>query len=397
VRSFVLGGLLVACAGSETMPLTVPAPPVTSIETADAAPEAEPDAPLVSVMDPADVDAGVAPVPPPVVTPRVTGEVWLRGSTHVHARPSGDSTMPIPDVIRWYETRAYDFIVLTDHNRVSEIDPAISTKGKVVLRPAGKGLIVFAGTELTHNPDGCLPPGDETNHCRIHVNLLGVTARPEGKLEWAARKTDLRVEKYQAAIDQQKQLGGLVQLNHPSWFWGMTPEVLIELGRRGFSLVEIANVQFETWNAGDPTHLSIEAQWDIALTKGVRMWGVATDDAHDYPVGPRPTGKYPAGGGWVVVRARRDPQAILDALAGGRFYSSTGVTLDRVEVVDGYLVVEVARGDTGKHSIAFVENGMAVATVPGKYARRVLPELGYVRAVVTRDDGKRAWIQPVRR
>ena len=28
--------------------------------------------------------------------------------------------------------------------------------------------------------------------------------------------------------------------------------------------------------------------------------------------------------------------------------------------------------------------------------RRALPRTGYVRAVVTREDGKRAWVQPAR-
>src|SRR5262245_7395663 len=57
------------------------------------------------------------PYPPvaPVVQRAPAG--WVRGSTHVHAHPSGDSNEPIPSVIRWYEQRGYDFIVLTDHNK----------------------------------------------------------------------------------------------------------------------------------------------------------------------------------------------------------------------------------------------------------------------------------------
>ena len=65
-------------------------------------------------------DAGPAPdaAPQPVE--------WLRGSTHVHALPSGDSKVPIADVMAWYAAHGYDFIVLTDHNRVSEVDAASS-------------------------------------------------------------------------------------------------------------------------------------------------------------------------------------------------------------------------------------------------------------------------------
>ena len=347
-----------------------------------------------------------APTPPPppaplaitpdavtIVPAAATGpETWLRGSTHVHAKPSGDSATSIPDVIAWYEQRDYDFIVLTDHNRTSEVGER-STQGSPAVHVSPKGLIVLAGIELTYNPVGCMPAGHESGQCRIHVNLLGITGRVDGKLEWANRKTDQRVDKYQAALDAQKRLGGIAQLNHPQWFWGMTPEVLTEVARRGMPLVEIANVQFEKWNAGDKDHPSTEALWDAALANGVTLWGVASDDAHHYDAG----GKYPAGGGWVVVKSRRDPQAIVDALARGRFYASTGVTLARAEVERDELVVEVANDDPGSHTIHFIANGQTVAITSGKLGRYALPQSGYLRATVHRSDGKRAWVQPARR
>ncbi len=337
----------------------------------------------VSVIEP---DAFLGADAPEDAAP--TDEVWLKGTTHVHAKPSGDSVTPVPDVIAYYEQRGYDFMVLTDHNRISEVDAAITT-GPAVRNPP-TGLIVLAGIELTYNPTGCIPAGDESGRCRIHVNLLGPIARFDGKLEWANRQSDERVEKYQAAIDAQKQLGGVIQLNHPTWYWGMTADVLSEVARRGIPLVEIANVQFDKWNVGDKDHPSTEALWDAVLARGHTMWGDASDDAHDYNA----PGKYPAGGAWVVVRARRDPQAILDALARGRFYSSTGVTLLRAGVEGDELVVEV---DGIDHAIDFIENGKLIARVNGKHARRALPASGYVRAVVTRGDGKTAWVQPARR
>jgi hypothetical protein len=330
---------------------------------------------------------------PSVAVAGDSGEVWLKGSTHVHAAPSGDSTTPIPDVITWYESRGYDFIAITDHNRISELDEWDPTIGRNTIRDTESGLIVFAGIELTYNPTGCLPVGDPSGNCRIHVNLLGATGRFAGRLEWANREDRERLAKYQAALDQQKRLGGLAQLNHPQWLWGMTPELLAELARRGMSLVEIANVQFETWNAGDETHLSTEALWDAALATGVTLWGVASDDAHHYAGG----GRYPAGGGWIAVKARREPQAILDAIAAGRFYSSTGVTLSRAEVSANELVVEVTSEPTASYTIDFIENGKLVTSITGTSARRAVPASGYVRAVITRNDGKRAWVQPARR
>ena len=90
--------------------------------------------------------------------------------------------------------------MLTDHNRVSELDPGNDTRGQVALRDPHAGLIVLSGIELTHNPIGCLPIGDRSRKCRIHVNLLGPTARPAGRIEWAERHSHLRIDMYHAAI-----------------------------------------------------------------------------------------------------------------------------------------------------------------------------------------------------
>jgi len=356
---------------------------------------APPVSPAPETVEPVTEDPIAEPARPPE-SPAAragTGEVWLKGATHVHAHASGDSSEPNASVIAWYEQRHYDFIALTDHNRVSELDPGRDTVGQVTLRDPRAGLIVLSGIELTHNPVGCQPAGDPSGNCRIHVNLLGPTARPSGRLEWAERKSHARIDMYGAALVAQGWLGGIAQINHPQWLWGMTPELLVELSRRGVRLIEIANSAFAKWNAGDASHASTEALWDAALVRGATLWGTASDDAHDYDG----HGKYPPGGGWVVVRARRDPAAILAALTAGRFYASNGVVLARAEASDGALVVEVDPAATGTYTIDVIENGRHVATLRGRAARRSIPVGGYVRAIVTRDDGKRAWVQPVRR
>ncbi len=352
-----------------------------AIATLAAAPVARADAKVTTV----------APVPP--IAPNGP-ELWLRGSTHVHARPSGDSRTPIRDVVHWYESHGYDFIVLTDHNRISQLDPWDDTAGTPSLRrPNAPGLIVLAGVELTNNPGRCRPVGDVSKRCRIHVNLIGATSRVHGKLtNWIVRDRVDRVSKYQGALDAAKKLGGIPQLDHPQWFWGMTPDLLLQLANRGFVLYELANVQFARWNAGDRRHLSTEALWDAVLARGATLWAVASDDAHDYAPG---NGRYPPGGGFVMVKARRDPQAIVDALRTGRFYASTGVLLSRAEVSHGQLVVEIAPSEAAD-TIVFVENGRRIVE-HGRQARRPIPRTGYLRAVVERADGARAWTQPVRR
>jgi hypothetical protein len=316
---------------------------------------------------------------------------YLKGSTHVHAAPSGDSRTHVPGVIAWYEAHGYDFIVLTDHNRVTRIDADV---GPAVRFP-DKGLVVLAGIELTYNPGACDPPPPEPDgRCRIHVNGLGVLTRPEGKIEWADRKATTRIGMYRAALRWIEAAGGIVQINHPQWHWGTSSELLAMLAGEGVHLVEIANVQFARWNAGDAKRPSMEQLWDAVLTAGGTMWGVATDDAHDYA--PDGSGKYPAGGGWIMVDAPREPSAIRAAIDAGRFYASTGVILTRAEVFEDMLEVDVAGGEA--HVIRFIgAGGLTISEVTGTSGRLPLTGLrGYVRVVVERKDGARAWVQPVR-
>ena len=323
--------------------------------------------------------APAAELPPPRLP-------YLKGSTHVHTAWSGDSKTPIDEVVGWYVEHGYDFIVVTDHNRVSAY--------------TGSGpLVVVRGIELTHNPAKCEPPPPEVDgKCRIHVNGIGlsaaaVAAEAEGRppaLEWKNGSSALRLDMYQAAFDKTRELGGLIQVNHPTWHWGVDGALLAELSRRGAVLVEVANMGFKAWSFGDEKHASAEAVWD---------------DAHDYDdladerqaAGAR---VYPPGGGWVMVRAERNADAIRAALERGDFYASTGVTLERAEVLDGALDVAVAPSSPGRHEILFIGPGGAVLDrVDGRSAKFSLDRLasGYVRAVVARDDGARAWVQPVRR
>ncbi|HEX7842673.1 MAG TPA: hypothetical protein VF469_34605, partial [Kofleriaceae bacterium] len=74
-----------------------------------------------------------------------------------------------------------------------------------------------------------------------------------------------------------------------------------------------------------------------------------------------------------------------------------GVVLARAEVEGDELVVAVDPAAQGSYTIDFIENGRRIDSVRGRVARRRVPATGYVRAVVTRGDGKRAWVQPARR
>ena len=87
----------------------------------------------------AEAEAAVVPTEP------ARGPGWLKGQLHLHSSASGDSETPPGDVVRWYAEHGYDFIVFTDHNRITQV-------------PGPEGLLVMPGIELTQNLERCEPP-----------------------------------------------------------------------------------------------------------------------------------------------------------------------------------------------------------------------------------------------
>jgi hypothetical protein len=313
---------------------------------------------------------------------------FLKGNTHLHSEASGDASASLDEIAEWYSGAGYDFVIVTDHNEVTVPD-------------AAHDVLMIPGVELTRNPGRCEPaPPEPDGGCRLHVNGLFVS--PERELAWHRQRSDARVDIYQGQIDAIQAVGGVAQLNHPTWHHGVTPELLADLAERGMAFVEIANAGFPEWNAGDGEHLSTEQLWDRALSAGATVWGVASDDAHHFdPDRWERDGAYPPGGGFVMVRAERDAASIRKAMLRGDFYSSSGVVLDRVDVTDDSITLRVAGESRGRHEIRWIgDGGVVLRTDRGREATFALddaPENAtYVRAVVSDDGGRNAWIQPVR-
>jgi hypothetical protein len=319
------------------------------------------------------------------------GGGFLKGQLHLHTGNSGDSATPPADAVRWYAAHGYDFIVVTDHNRITV---ARSTPS----------MLVIPGVELTQNVDQCVPPPPAGSRCPLHVNALFVAPPPHGRIPWPPETGNSRFEIYDRALETVRRLGGIAQLNHPNFHYAADAPLITRLARDGLSLLEIAN---QSWDSNDvppdKTAPSSEAIWDAVLTAGANVYGTATDDAHHYfdaaSAGARGEGVFPGDLGFVMVRAAREPAAIRAALARGDFYASTGVLLDRVEEVGERLEIGVAARSPGPHVITFIgAGGRVLARKEGRRAAFALEAArgSYVRAVVEDSAGRRAWTQPVR-
>jgi hypothetical protein len=200
----------------------------------------------------------------------------------------------------------------------------------------------------------------------------------------------------QANVNSILDAGGIACINHPSWEWAFDHRAILKT--HGARLMEICNATLGSNNypVPLPSKYSPSEIWDQVLTAGVPLFGAATDDSrHYHDFAPH---KENPGHGWVMVEAEAlDSDAIVEAMAGGKFYSSTGIYLEELKVSPDEVSLKVRQqGDVvvvtqfiGKDGQVFQESVGAGATY------RPTGDEGYIRAALRSSDGTQAWTQPV--
>ena len=297
---------------------------------------------------------------------------WYKGNTHTHTLNSdGDSTPT--DVVKWYRENRYNFLFLTDHEYVNNVDALNDFFGKPGV------FVVMSGQEVTDSFDG--KP--------LHMNALGVSSVVmPNKLPGA-------VQTLQKNIDDIVKAGGIAQINHPNYGWALTAEQLIQL--RDYTLIEIHNGHPQVNNLGGGGAPSAEAIWDSILTSGKVVFAVADDDSHFFKRIGDPTVPTP-GRGWIYVRAAElTPRAIIDAIRKGDFYASTGVELTDYQANREQIKITIKEERSSKYRIQFIGSGGRILSEvihsPAIYT--IKGNEGYVRAKIVESNGKIAWTQPI--
>jgi hypothetical protein len=306
---------------------------------------------------------------------------WYKGNTHTHTINDGGDSTP-DEVVRWYRTHGYQFLVLTDYNFLTNID------GLNALHAANGKFLVVRGEEVSSrfNRGG---PGERS----IHVNGLDIT-----RLVNASTATTVG-ETLQQNIDGVRAASGVPHINHPNFSWALTVDDLQKA--RNYKLFEIHNAHPLANNQGGGGVPSLEETWDRLLSSGMIVYGLATDDAHVFKDPGNPIVSGP-GRGWVTVRAPRlEAGALMAALERGDFYASTGVVLDEVTVTERSLAVKVRAEREGvlapKYRVQFIGRGGQVLSEVGELSASYTFKgtEGYVRAKVLDSNGLIAWVQPV--
>ncbi|MGQ0571350.1 MAG: CehA/McbA family metallohydrolase [Armatimonadota bacterium] len=293
---------------------------------------------------------------------------WFKGNTHTHTDHS-DGDAPLDEVAGWYQSHGYDFVVITDHNSITDVERWDRTEGSLLLLP---------GCEVSLSSEG--KP--------VHVNSLGSAALPDLPRAGTITAT------LQQGVDAVRAVGGVPQINHPNYKWTFTDEQLHAVVN--YRLLEILNGSTDCNNFGGGGRPGVEEIWDRLLTGGHRIWAVAADDSHDFRRefwGPCS----PPGRAWVVVRAKeKSASAILSAMEHGDFYASTEVVIERIEAGRDMIILRIAGEGDYEYTTHFIgAGGTRLATVHGREpAYRFRGDERYVRAKIFSSNGGVAWTQP---
>lgn len=272
---------------------------------------------------------------------------WLCGNLHTHTAPR-DGPRLLQRMIDDYARLGHGFLMISDHDAY--------TPARDLRRYDNKGMVLIPGNEITADGPHMLHVGADR-----HV-----------------KPSALR----QQVIDDANAGKGFIVVNHPNFeshFNHCPIEKLQEwLGYVGLEIYNGLVSQLQ--GSGYATD-----KWDMLLSRGRRLWGFANDDCHWGTTGQ--------GLGWNVAYVhRRTPAGVVAALRAGRFYASTGVTIETIRVRGRQIKIQTANA---RRIVALQHDGSRLAVRDDSAIDLTVPDnTPYVRFECWGDAERFAWTQP---
>ena len=279
----------------------------------------------------------------------LSGGKWLRGNLHTHTTRS-DGARDQQSVIDDYAQRGYGFLALSDHD--------VYTSHDDYQKLNARGLILIPANEVSAG-------GPHIQHVNCDRRVDPVVPR-------------------QGVFDQIRNSRGFSVVNHPNWGTAFEHCSISQMNEWvGYIGIEIYNGVISRL-PGSPYATD---RWDQLLSKGRRVWGFANDDSHA-AVGDVELG-------WNVVYVNdATSDGVVAALEKGRFYASTGVTIDTIAVDQAKRAITI-EAKNAHRIVASHQNGQRIATIDaGRMELVVPPASQYVRFECWGAGEKFAWTQP---
>lgn len=288
---------------------------------------------------------------------------WWKGNLHTHTLWSDGNDFP-EMIADWYAENGYHFLTLSDHNILSEgerwmkVDQIVKRGGKEALakyvKRFGDHWVETRGKPGTPEHEVRLKPlnefrtlveqkqrflmipseeiSDQSEGRPVHMNaanLRELLPPVGGRTVREAIANNLR-----ATREQENRIGRpiMLHLNHPNFGYAVTAEDMAAVAEQRF--FEVYNGHPGINHLGDKNHPGVERLWDISSVLRIDqfatppMYGVATDDSHNY----HGRGGSRRGRGWVYVRSVfLTPEHLIEAMRRGDFYGSSGVELEQLQ------------------------------------------------------------------
>lgn len=295
---------------------------------------------------------------------------WYKGNTHTHTTNSDGDEFP-RRVVRWYLDHNYNFLVISDHDYLTEI--------KYLDTDENDDFILIPGEEVS----------DESGGKPVHLNAIGINQFVK------TQHGNTFLETLQNNINAINAAGGIAQINHPNWRYSFNHEILSLI--KDCPLMEIYNISKDCNNYSAGGFPGMEEIWDEVLSKENLIFGVISDDAHNY-VGEFSSEKSNPGRGWIMVRAKNLTQEeIISALKRGDFYATIGIILKDLKITEKEYSLEIVPFLDAKYTTFFIgKNGKILSEEYGTNPKYIIKgNEGYVRAKVISSTGDFAITQPL--
>jgi len=278
----------------------------------------------------------------------IRGGFRLKGNLHTHTSISACGKVPPDEVFRQYRKAGYDFLSITDHNTVTEMNAR------------EKRPLLFPGIEIDFK--------GSRHTCVVERPGRGIYYNSK------ARQQDI--------ISRNARIGNIVVLNHPDWQLKEHYPLLLLLSLKGYTGIEIYNSVIERLQG----FALSTAKWDRLLEKGKRVLGFANQDYH-----------------WktdiseccnVVWAPEKTPQAIFSALKSGCFYCHYGVDITDISRIKDTVHVSTRNGRV----IRFVGGGgriyRKVKARSASFSFKECPNSQYLRLECLGIGEEMSWSQP---
>lgn len=289
---------------------------------------------------------------------------FFKGNLHTHSSIS-DGKLGPEEVCKRYRERGYDFICLSDHFlpgygfAIADTSPYRTDKFTTII-----------GAEC-HAPS--IASGE-------HWHILSVGL----PLDFAR---NLEGETGPQLAQRCLDAGAFVAIPHPEWY-GLTAADANSIP--GAHAVEVYNhtSQVRQARGGGAYFL------DDLLNGGRKVNALAADDAHWVVENDENRDAF---GGWVMVKSERnEPEALVEALKSGNYYSTQGPTIENIEISGD--VVKIECSDAIQIMVVGrASKNEAISGVDMTSAQFPLKKFAgdWCRVMVMAADGKLAWSNPI--